>query len=241
MKLKEEISRARSRVHIFGWCVIAGVFLEVYLVAQGTELWHKKFWPLLADILIFLGVWGETHFSGKASKSEDRQKQISDEKIAELTKSAAEARGRAALLEQLTAFRHVPKDISKLTEFLIGLNSRTPIHVQIDYQLSDTEALCYALEIANIFKSAQIEIASFGSNSHIGVSVLGLHIAGQQGIDLEAIFKSFQQYGIEFGVRTGLTHIRMADGANLGFFVGSKVPPNLMMLLDSVIPRESSI
>ena len=94
---------------------------------------------LIANILVAGGVLGEVIFAHRVSKEAKEQQRKSDEKIADLNKIAADARERAALLEQLTAFRHIPEDRSKLVEFLTDVNSRTPLYVQVDlregYQL----------------------------------------------------------------------------------------------------------
>ena len=229
---RQLISDNNTATFRFGLIVFIGLAIEttveVYFRKNSSSV--EITLRLIANILVAGGVLGEVIFAHRVSKEADEQQRKSDEKIAELNQLASEARERAALLEQLTAFRHVPKDVSKLVEFLSELNTRTPIRAQIDHQIGDAESLCYALEIANIFKSAKIEITGFGSNAHIGTTVLGLHMAGTD-LDLEAIHKSFIKNGIEFGIATSPASNRAINNSNLIFFIGPKIPPDLIALI----------
>jgi len=96
MDLEKDIAKARSKHHFFAWLVIGGLALEVIHVWSQPTSWREKFLPLFADFLVFAGVFGETHYSGKASRFEDQEKDRLLQRIAELNKQANEAKERAA-------------------------------------------------------------------------------------------------------------------------------------------------
>src|SRR5579864_8354720 len=88
-----------------GWAVVAGLVIEVALavIYRGHTSWIENWAPVFADALIALGVFGEIHFAGKVSKSEDELRRISDEKVAEALARAASSEERAASLEKEAA------------------------------------------------------------------------------------------------------------------------------------------
>lgn len=101
MTTKDKILKHRGFVHVFGWCVVGGVFLEVVLAAFDANSWKMKIWAVLANALVVIGVYGEIHFSGKASKLEDELQRESEERIAEANRIAAIANERVEELRNI--------------------------------------------------------------------------------------------------------------------------------------------
>ena len=83
-----------------GWAVVAGLIVDVYLAweYQGHSTWIENWGPVFANVLIALGVFGEIHFAGRVSKSEEELRRKSDEKVAEANARAAEAQRETAQL-----------------------------------------------------------------------------------------------------------------------------------------------
>ena len=225
-----------------GIAVIVGLFMEVFATTGFFDGFDKlkKGVSVASSALVALGVAGEIYFGNLSGRLEKDLRHIittkSDEKIAALEGQASQARERAAMLEQLTSFRHVPEDVSQLAEFLVKLNSQAAIKVHIDYQQGDSESFCYAVEIAGIFKNAEIYIQGIVPNSFLSITVLGLHFAGEDQIRLP-VSRAFEDADIMLGVSVGgQPPISKAHQENLHLFVGSKVPPSLDSLMGSLTP-----
>jgi hypothetical protein len=57
-----------------GWAVLAGLGIEIALASayHAHASFVENWGPVFATALIALGVFGEIHFAGKVSKSEER-------------------------------------------------------------------------------------------------------------------------------------------------------------------------
>ena len=238
--IKDEISGNRNLVHVFGWMVIAGVFLEVVLAALNPEAWRIKIWPVIANALVVIGVYGEIYFSGKVSKSEEKLQRISEEKIAEanllaanaleraasLEKEAAEVRARTAEIEKLTAWRHVSSEQRK--QVADGIRNKAPsIDVLIEYERGDPEAYSYASEVARIFVDSGCEKIRYGPNSFLG-TVFGMVLATSPETEEDvgaAIFSAAGMSLTESNMDLSKHLPSNLTAPNLYIFVAPKPPP----------------
>lgn len=218
-----------------GIAVFVGLVVEVLLAYRhaSPESFEGIWGSVVADSLVALGVAGEILFSKMGSARQRELQRRSDIAVAEANeraqhaiKEAAEIRERAAKVEQLTAWRHVPKDTrAELVAFLRQID--VSILLLIEYQNGDPEAFSYASEIANVFKDAGIEVRG-GANSYIGVPVFGLHISGAAEVNMASMLKALEDAGISFGGVRDVSAMAMLRGdprPNLYIFVAPKMPP----------------
>jgi hypothetical protein len=236
----EELHRSIDRSERWAFCggiaVIIGVSAEAVLAYRHATTTHfEAIWgPVIADSLVALGVAAELWFSGRASIRQREIQRRSDIAVAEAneraqqaSKDAADTRERAAKIEQLTAWRHVPKN--KQAELVTYLQKvGTSIRIHIDYQTGDPEAFSYAREIANIFKEAGIDVNS-KPNFYIGAPVFGLHITGIEGLDRASMVKAFSDAGISLDGVPELSATVTLHGIHkpsLCIFAGPKKPPS---------------
>jgi hypothetical protein len=94
------------------WRVYVRTIVVLLVFSEDKSRWETGL-MIVATAVIALGVWGEILFSRKAEEAGDELQRVSDEKVAEaleraatLEKEAADARGRTADIERLTAWRH---------------------------------------------------------------------------------------------------------------------------------------
>ena len=218
-----------------GALVVIGLVLEtaIAFLFRTEQTFWQEWGPIVADGLVALGVAGEIFFALRSRLESERLQRISAEKVAKANESAqqaireaAEARERAAKVEQLTAWRHVPKDNrEELVRFLRNID--VLVIVSIEYQNGDPEAFSYATEIANVFREAEIQVRG-GANSYIGTPVFGLHIAGAPEINMVSMVKALEDAGIAFGGPRAFSIQVTLHGEpkpNLHIFVAPKIPP----------------
>jgi hypothetical protein len=92
-KLRDDVEVNESRSHWAAWIIVIGLLIEVAVALSypsgrtALENWA----PVLTNIMIALGVYGEIHFSGKASRSQKRLQSIADEKLADALNRASRA------------------------------------------------------------------------------------------------------------------------------------------------------
>lgn len=243
--IKDEISGNRSLVHIFGWMVIGGVFLEVILAALNPDAWRIKIWPVFANALVVIGVYGEIYFSGKVSKSEEKLQRIAEEKIAEanllaanaleraatLEKEAAEVRARTAEIEKLTAWRHVSPEQRKQVADAIRAKASS-VDVLIEYERGDPEAYSYASELARIFVDSGCEKIRYGPNSFLG-TVFGLVLATSPETEENVNAAIFSAAGISSTASNMDLSKHLPSNLtapNLYIFVAPKPPPAMKVV-----------
>src|SRR5690242_4856664 len=91
--LKDGITANKRLSKLGGGAVIAGLFIEIILASiyRGHDSLVENWGPVFAIVLIALGVFGEIHFSGKISESEEKLRRISEEKISAAHAEAARA------------------------------------------------------------------------------------------------------------------------------------------------------
>jgi hypothetical protein len=69
-QLRDDIDRSDARSHWAAWIVVVGLVVEAVLALHfpagktAVENWA----PVVADMMIALGVYGEIHYSGKAAR-----------------------------------------------------------------------------------------------------------------------------------------------------------------------------
>lgn len=235
--LNQSVESCERVAEFSGIAVVVGLVIEVVLAYRHAppDSFGGIWGSVIADSLVALGVAAEILFSrlGAARQRElQRRSEIvvaeANERAQQAIKDAAEARERAAKIEQLTAWRNVPKEKrGDLVTFLRQVD--VSILLLVEYQNGDTEAFSYAREIADVFKEAGIEVRG-GANSYIGIPVFGLHISGAAEINMASIVKALEDAGITFGGVRDVSAMAMLRGdppPNLYIFVAPKMPPTL--------------
>jgi hypothetical protein len=92
-QLRDDVERNESRSKWAAWVLVAGLVVEVALAFNFSEgkTPLENWSPVLADIMVALGVFGEIHFSGKAARAQKALQSISDGKLAEALDRASKA------------------------------------------------------------------------------------------------------------------------------------------------------
>jgi hypothetical protein len=92
-QLRDDVERNETRSHWAAWVIVFGLLIEVAVAlahpAGKTVL--ENWAPVVTNFMIALGVYGEIHFSGKASRAQKRLQSISDEKLADALNRASRA------------------------------------------------------------------------------------------------------------------------------------------------------
>jgi hypothetical protein len=236
-ELNQSVEACERTAEFSGIAVVVGLVVEVVLACRhaSPDSFEGIWGSVIADSLVALGVAAEILFSKMGSARQRELQRRSDITVAEANEraqqaieDAAETRERAAKIEQLTAWRHVPKEKHEdLVAFLRQVD--VSILLLVEYQNGDAEAFSYACEIANVFKEAGIEVRG-GANSYIGVPVFGLHISGSAEINMASMVKALEDSRIPFGGVRDVSAMAMLRGdprPNLYMFVAPKMPPTL--------------
>jgi len=236
-ELNHSVECCERLAEFSGIAVVIGLIIEIVLAYRHapSESVEGIWGPVVADSLVAIGVAAEILFSRMGSVRQREIQKRSDTAVADANeraqqagKDAAEARERAAKIEQLNAWRRVPKEKrAELVAFLKEMD--VLVRLLIEYQNGDSEAFAYASEIANVFKEAGIEVRG-GPNSYIGIPVFGLHITGASEINMPPLVKALEDAGIPFGgVRdpSAAATLRGDPKPNLYIFVAPRMPPEL--------------
>jgi hypothetical protein len=197
------------------WCanlVLGAIVLEAVVWISPLCPFLFKLGNFVADAAVAIGIYGEVRFGHIAGDI--------------LKMRLAEAIERAAKIEQLTAWRHVPKDKrGRLIEFLRKLD--VLVILLIEYQSGDAEAFSYAAEIAKVFQEAGIAVRG-GGNWDIRSTIFGLHIAGKPEINMASLQLELENAGISVGGfrdNTAMARLVGDPSPNLYIFVAPKMPP----------------
>ena len=104
-QLRGDVERNEARSHWAGGVLVAGLLIEVILALHFSERKAPlaNWSPVLADILVAAGVYGEIHFSGKAARAQKALQAITDSRLTEALDRAAKAENN--LVEYLTPRR----------------------------------------------------------------------------------------------------------------------------------------
>jgi hypothetical protein len=151
-----------------GWVVVAGLVMEVCLTAAFREhkYWFENWGPVLADVLVALGVYGEIHFAGKVSQAEEELRRISDEKVSKANERAAAAELAAEKLKEATSWRTLTNtETEAISQALKASGPASSVRFTI--LANDPESLYFAGQISIPFENAEWSVGySFGSYSH---------------------------------------------------------------------------
>jgi hypothetical protein len=241
--LEEKIARNAAVETWGGYLVLVGLILETVYAYQYHEpraSFCKAWGPVVADAAVFVGVWVEIHFNGRASKSEAELKRLSNERVALANEraataelAAAEARERVAEIEKLTAWRRLTSQQKKSLAQSLTPHASS-IWVWIEHENGDTEAFTYARDIAAAIFTLGLRPPNFSANSHSMQIVFGVVIEditpGQVG--LAAFRAAGIPYDVWDGGRCAAPHRTDAAGnsPNLYIWVGPKLAPALEIM-----------
>jgi len=224
-----------------GRAVLAGLGIEIVLASayHAHASFVENWGPVFATALIALGVFGEIHFAGKVSKSEERLRQISDEKVAEATDNAAKAHERAAVLEKEAAeARERTAEIERLTmprrisweqrdKVADAIRRKPPDRIFIRYHLFDIEATVFALELFKLFMEAEANPSD--SQGHFDLNdrslTFGMFVHSEPEIFASLLLEAFRNAKIpaaKGSIRTRLFPDRSGSETVMYIYVGHK-------------------
>ncbi len=193
--LRRTISRSEKIAHWGGLAVIAGLALETILVCLEQRPWCEKAPPIIADVLIALGVFAELHFGRTASDAREALQLDAEERVANANLLAQEARERAAKIEKIYGWRRVSRHSREILVKSIR-EIQPPLIVKIEHQSGDAEAHLYANDIGQVFFEAGITNISLTPNSYPFQSKYGLFAAYSTEIDSTQIIDAFAACGM---------------------------------------------
>ncbi len=211
-QLKDRITANKRLSKFCGWAVIAGLVIEIILtsVYRDHDSLVENWGPVFATVLIALGVFGEIHFSGKISESEEKLRRLSEEKIsaanaeaarayeraAILGKEAANARVRTAEIELITEWRHISP--GQADTIISSIRRKLPNDIAIKYVV-DPEAIMYANELRDLFINADADKVECNVKSMVldDNPMFGLYIGSNPDLYAIIVLEAFQKAGIE--------------------------------------------
>jgi hypothetical protein len=155
--------------------VVFGLILEVIFAAlfhDPPEAFLSRWGPVIADVVVALGVAGEVFLGRRARIESEELSRRAEEKLgiamkraAEADARAAEARERTAEIERFTAWRRVP--VEQARQIADNIRGRAAsLDVLIEYQIGDPEAFAYNNEIAMIFLMVGVTRIRHSPNSY---------------------------------------------------------------------------
>lgn len=236
-QLKDKISGHRSLVHIFGWFVVGGVFLEVVLAALNPDPWLIKIWPVVANAFVVIGVYGEIHFSGKATKLEDNLQRESEENIALANERAAAANLELAKLQVQLSPRALTKEQYDELQALKGRISAVNIT-----STSNFEATRFAAQIAQTLVDAGIDVRICAQR--IAMVWTEIYVVIPKPIldfSKDPLYVAFKNAGLSVGCGDR-SHVPMADLPEdvPVIMIGEKAPPSALPSYVFTLPSKTA-
>jgi hypothetical protein len=234
-QLKGEIDRNEMRAHWGAWAVVIGLVIEAMLAlrfpagATALENWA----PVVADSLVALGVYAEIHFSAKAARAQRELQSITDERLAEAIRRAAEAERETARLKSQFSWRSLSAEqFAKLVSEL-RKHSRS---ITIEYLGSDPDSQSFAAQLGAAFVAGRWNVVLRGG-TYGGALWFGILVppAGGEEADVTSeIMKAFENAGMGFniaplpqwasGVITSHRVQFPSEGKEARIYVGPKQP-----------------
>ncbi len=148
-----------------GWAVFGGLAIEVVLTAvfRDHAYWFENWAPVFASALIALGVFGEIHFAGKVSRSEEEIRRRSDERVSAARALAATAqieterlRNENLLLQERLAPRSLSPSQIEVLQSLKGKIAAISLASELD-----GEAFRFASRIASTLETVGIKVGMY--------------------------------------------------------------------------------
>jgi hypothetical protein len=238
----------------FGALVIVSVIVEVIIACIEPPYAEFLVDSAFTDAGIAIGVIGEVAFGMWDSRiqtelrkrSNDRLKEAeislasAIERAAKLEKEAADARGRVAEIERLTAWRRISSDDrQQIADELRAIADSLDAH--IEYQNGDAEALSYASAIADIFNRAGVKQVTGLPNSFIYEPMFGVFLATPPEVNTSFIVSVFAKGGVVISLRKHdpLWMAPRRPVPNVRMFVGPRPPPPIWVV-DDADPNDPS-
>lgn len=257
-QLEAKADLNEDRAKRCGWLVVAGLVIETALTgvfpahepkaSNFRVAWIETWGPVLADVLVALGVYGEILFAGKARRIDGALRRRSNKRLEEATNrladveivtatlhataETAEERAAKAELEtmrlrQQFGGRHISG--AQATKLSAALRDKAAsLDVLIEFQANDPEAFLYALELRTAITAAGIEKNRFLGNSYLSGMVFGVWLTASPEIGAPPILAALNEAGIVASEAKDVdlsAHLPRNEVApNLYIFVGPKPP-----------------
>jgi len=153
-----------QRAAIAAWVIVAGLALDivVLLLFSADKTWIETACAIFATVVIAAGVGFEIHFDHKAAAAATELQQISDEKISENERLAAEANQKAseAQLELERIRRQLGPRIILEQEFSNALNGKPIASVEILYIRDISDGFHLASQLSMLLKKASWDVTA---------------------------------------------------------------------------------
>jgi hypothetical protein len=246
--LEEKIAGDQKFSHFCGWAVVIGLVIEVVLAFahQKNASFIENWAPVLSAFLVAVGVFGEIHFSGKASKSEEELRRISNEKVAEANERASTANLEMVRLQVQLAARTISEEQFNILQKLKG-----KVRAVIVASDVDAEPAWFAHLIALVLQKADIEVglitrkAEAHSTGNFICDRLAFHNPNGAATNGEPLFSAFNDAGIPMSGIVGVLPMDFPEiPADIPIIViGGRfvIPPNPPYLGSDAIPPPVSM
>lgn len=238
---ESQLGRASDSCERWEWgcagLVVVAVIAEFIIagIHPPYDSFLEQWGTATADAVIALGIVGEVIFGRLDTRYQTELRKRSNAKLsdaidraAKLEKEAADARGRVADIERLTAWRRVSDEQTGQIAAAIR-HMADDIDVLVEYDTSDKESWAYSLEITKVFVAAGVTKIRRTGNSFIGEIIFGIHMSASAPINLAFISNSFAKSQISVQITKTMdlsTHLPRNEVApNLYVFVGPKPLP----------------
>lgn len=241
---ENQLEEASSSCERWGiWCgILVVVSVVVELVIAWVEPPYNTFLEASAitDAGVGIGIVGEVLFGMFNNRIQTELRTRSNDKLgtavktageaneraAKLEREAAEARGKVADIERLTAWRHIHSDDAKKV-----VDAIRPIvdslDVLIEYEASDRESYAYSVEFWTIFSQAGAKVR-FSPNSYPLSNMFGVFLSAEGGVGGGFVASQFAKAKVTLWVQNKdlSTHLSNdEDPPNLYIFVAPRPPP----------------
>lgn len=252
---ENQLENASSSCERWEWACasfVAAAVAAEFLIAWVHPPYNsfiERWGSVLADLIITAGIVGEVIFSRKDSRIQTALRKRSNDKLgaaekaaeeareraAKLEIEAADARGRVADIERITAWRHITEKQRENVAASIR-NVLSEVDLLVEYERGDAEAWSYGREIIAIFEAAGVTKIREIPNSYLNGPIFGAHMAAAPGINAAFISDAFNKEHLSIPVfqKDLSTHLSRNEVApNLYIFVAPKPPPLLWVAPDA--------
>jgi hypothetical protein len=173
-QLEKDMRSRETLALVWGVLVVVGLAIETVASAILDDTTKcsffafpcHKFWPVLADILVTLGVFGEIWWSRKAGNAlEELRKRANSE--------VSLAQQETQLMRSHLAWRELSRgQIESIKKVLKGAESSS---IEFHYFSADPESNVFARRIGDVFERAGWQVGYVGS-SFAGKTLFGLRM-----------------------------------------------------------------
>ncbi len=189
-----------------------------------VDRWYECLqWASFIAVLGAGAVTGLTTYAGiRSNKEQSRQIADTNNRAAELSKEAADARLETERIKSLVSWRTLSSEQIKTLQDIL---SKHPSSVQFDTVANDPEAAYFSNLLSEGFKNWK---GFSSSRTYVGAIFFGLIVNGD-GDDLELVKKAFTSAGIHFSGEP----VKVGSSAVGGFMGPESERPKVTVIIGS--------